>query len=34
VHVIGHQMPCFDPTLLLRGQHAEDFPKMLPPLRV
>jgi hypothetical protein len=30
MHVIGHQVPLFNPTLLLLGQRAKDFPKMPP----
>src|SRR5712691_628716 len=32
MHVIRHQMPLFDATLLLLRQRAEDLPKMPPSL--
>jgi len=30
VHMICHHMPLFNPTLLLLGQRAKDFPEMSP----
>jgi hypothetical protein len=34
MHVIRHQMPLFDATLLLLRQAAEDVPEMPPQLMV
>jgi len=34
VHVIRHQMPLLDPTLLLLGQSPEHLPEVLPQLPV
>ena len=30
VHVIRHQVPLLNPTFLLLGQRAKDFPQMPP----
>src|SRR4029450_7953105 len=34
VNMVGHQMPLFDPALLLYCQSAEHFPEMLPQFPV